>query len=132
MPATNTQRTEINNHFFRSDSATKPTVWAVALHSGDPGVEGDQNELSGNGYSRVNMAPSDTNWSAHVDGLFSNAREISFFGAIGSDWATATHFSIWDSTSGGSARYYGALDSSVTITVGQAAVFAVGDLTVQI
>jgi hypothetical protein len=129
MATTDFQKAEINKQYFRSGTSSKPTVWAVALHSGAPGADGTANELSGGDYARVDLPPSDSNWGAVSSGTFSNLAEIEFAEAT-TDWTTVTHFSIWDATTGGNARYTGPLNASKSVSTGQTAKFAVGAITV--
>ena len=129
MATTDFQKAEINKQYFRSGTSSKPTVWAVALHSAAPGADGTANELSGGDYARVDLPPSDSNWGAVSGSVFSNLAEIAFPEAT-SDWTTATHFSIWDATTSGNARYTGPLNVARSVVTGQTAKFEVGSLTV--
>lgn len=105
---------------------TPPASLFVSLHSADPGLTG-ANELSGNGYVRVAVT-----FGVAASGTKSNSGSVVFGPAAGSNWAAATHFGVWDSSSAGNLLYYGALDTSRTNLVGGTLTYAVGDLDVTV
>jgi len=131
---TNYLEGKVIDHIFRTASFAKPTVLGIGLMSAvSDGEAGTVTELSGNGYARVADNPLDANWAAPSggNGTTSNSTTITFPTASGGDWATATHFGIWDATSGGNLLIVSALTSSRTVTNGATASFAPGALTVQ-
>lgn len=87
----------------------------VALHTGDPGADGDQetNEVDYPGYARVAVARDPVNkaWRV-VDGVASALGEITFPDApFGTTTVLATHASIGVADSGpGNIVYFGALE----------------------
>ena len=118
---------EILDHIFGKGSYTPPTIY-VGLSTTDPLDNGSGlSEPSGNGYARV--ATSGASWTASSGGSLSNAGDISFPQATGS-WGTITHFVLFDAASAGNMLAHGALSQSKTITSGDTAKFAAGDLDV--
>jgi hypothetical protein len=110
-----------------------PTNYYVSLHSADPGLTG-ANELSGNGYARVAVAPGTGSWSAPTTN--GSNREITNSGVItfptaSGDWTAATHFGIWDAASAGNFFRGAALAASKTVQDGDTASFAIGALAIQ-
>lgn len=107
------------------DVATaRPTAWHVALHSDDPGASGAANEISGSSYARVDVTAdvSLTSGVATVD--------VSVvFPTVTSTGYDVTHVSLWSATSAGNCLFYGALAIPKSLAVGEAAVFATGELS---
>jgi hypothetical protein len=120
---------EILDHIFGKGSYTPPTIY-VGLSTADPLDNGSGlSEPSGNGYARV--ATSGASWTTSSGGSLSNAGDISFPQATGS-WGTITHFALFDAASAGNMLAHGALSQSKTITSGDTAKFAAGDLDVSL
>lgn len=118
---------KILDHVFSKASYTAPTIY-VGLSTADPLDDGSGlAEPSGNGYARV--VTSASTWTAASGGALSNAGDITFPEASGS-WSTVTHFALFDASSGGNMLAHGTLSVSKTITAGDTAKFAVGDLDV--
>lgn len=120
-------------HQFRATAYVKPTVLYVGLISAVSNVKtGVVTELTGGAYARVACAPSDTNWSA-VDALGKTSNLISLtFPTATVTWATATHFGLWDASSGGNLLICSSLATPKTVTATNAAVFGIGTLVVQL
>lgn len=87
-------------------------------------------EFSGNGYARVSLDPSDTNWDAPSAGEADNASDITFATATG-NWSSDVRYAavlglndevIWA----------GQLQSDKTINNGQAFKFNAGDFVTRI
>lgn len=125
-------KAEIIKHIFRSGSMPKPSGLWIALfeESGAPVVS---TELSGTGYGRVALAPSDTNWAEPAgDGTTSNLIEIAY-GAPMADWGRATHFGIFLVATGGTPFIYAPLQAPKNINAGDPPpTFGVGDLVFQL
>lgn len=94
---------------------------------------GNITEPSGNGYTRYSFTNNKTNWStaSGSPSTVSNAVEFAYAQATGS-WGTVTDFFISDASSGGNIYIYGALTTSKSITTGDTARFAIGDLVIQL
>jgi hypothetical protein len=120
---------EILDHLFGKGSYTPPTIY-VGLSTADPLDDASGlAEPSGNSYARVLTAGSD--WNTASGGTIDNANEITFPQASGS-WGTLTHFALFDAASGGNMLAHGALSISKTISSGDTAKFAAGDLDVSL
>jgi hypothetical protein len=68
-------------------------VASVGLHTGDPGAAGDQNEVSGNNYSRVSIT---SQFGSASGGVILNDEVIQFPTPSGS-WGTVSWASFWAS-----------------------------------
>ena len=117
----------ILDHLFGKGNYAPPVIH-VGLSTSDPTESGaGLSEPSGNGYSRVQTTEAD--WSVAVDGLLSNAADITFDAATG-DWGTVTHFALFNAASAGNMLAYGALTQAKTIGNGDTVQFASGDLNI--
>lgn len=120
---------EILDHIFSKGSYTPPTLY-VGLSTADPTDDGSGlAEPSGNGYVRIQTSSSD--WNTASGGALDNANDITFPEATGS-WGTITHFALFDAASGGNILAHGALSQSKSISSGDTAKFAAGDLDVSL
>lgn len=128
------------DHIFRTSSFTKPTVLAVALYTAAPGETGGGTEVSGGSYTRVDLPPLNTNWTATqggttgdssgTGGATDNAVEITF-PAPTANWGTVSHTALHDATSGGNMLMYGGLGTAKTVNNGDPAPkFPVGSLDI--
>lgn len=98
----------------------------VALHTSNPGDDGQGNEVSAGSYSRVQTAAG-TDWTIN-GGEFENAVEITFPEAT-EDWGTITHFSLWDgSTTSDNALAVSPLVQSRDVGTGDTPLFRAGNL----
>lgn len=133
---------KIIDWFFRGQTFTPPAGLHVGLLTAAPSDTGGGTEVSGNNYSRVNLAPSLTNWagtqaagstvaSTGNTGTTSNNSAINFPTPSGS-WGAVTHFGIWDAATAGNLLYYAALTIPKTIAQNDVVSFAAAALTVQI
>jgi hypothetical protein len=120
---------EILDHIFGKGDYTPPTIY-VGLSTADPLDDGSGlAEPSGNGYARVQTSTGD--WTTASGGAIDNANDITFSEATGS-WGTITHFGLFDAASGGNLLAHGTLSQSKSITTGDTAKFAAGDLDVSL
>lgn len=118
---------EILDHLFGKGSYTPPTIY-VGLSTADPTDDASGlAEPSGNSYARVATAGAD--WNVASGGAIANANDVTFPEATGS-WGTITHFAIFDAASAGNMLAHGALNVSKSISSGDTAKFAAGDLDV--
>lgn len=102
----------------------------VSLHTANPGEAGDQttSETSYGAYARVAVVRSAGGWTISTN-TSSNAAAITFPECT-SGSATLTYFGIGTASSGaGILLHYGALTSSLAVSLGIAPYFAIGDLT---
>jgi len=130
------------DHQFRSRTYPKPTANWIALFTAAPSDSGGGTEVVGGSYARVNLPPSDTNWTATQggtsgnssgsSGLTTNAVAITY-PAPTANWGTVTHFGIFDAPTGGNLVVWDALTAAKTINSGDAAPsFAVGALQITV
>jgi hypothetical protein len=105
-------------------SATRPTVWYVALYTTAPSDSGGGTEVSGFNYSRkpITFAP-----ATSPDGFTSNTNSL-LFTAAGGSWGTLTHLGILDAASSGNLLWHGALTANRTILDGDSLEFLSGDI----
>jgi hypothetical protein len=97
----------------------------VALHTSDPTDSGQNNEVSASSYSRPSTQAG-TDWDTS-NNTFTNIVDIEFPEAQ-EDWGNISHFSLWDSSTGGNAIAYSELAQARDILSGDAPVFRDGSL----
>ena len=120
---------EILDHLFGKGSYTPPTIY-VGLSTANPTDDASGlAEPSGNSYARAATAGAD--WNVASGGMIDNANDITFPEASGS-WGTITHFALFDATSGGNMLAHGSLSVSKSISSGDTAKFAAGDLDISL
>ena len=120
-------------HLFKKAEFSIPTGMWLGLHTGDP-LDGNtgSNEISGNGYARVQVVDNDHNANtSSSSGMFSkfgfdtndnitNSSAIDFAEATGS-WGTVTYWSLWSHATETGSSYFlmsGALSSGVGVASG--------------
>lgn len=103
----------------------------IALHTADPGEDGDQltNEANYTSYARVAVVRSESGWIVSGNSVV-NADVIAFPVCTGGS-NTITHFSIGTDPSGtGKILFKGALTDSLSVSNGITPTFAAGALEV--
>lgn len=105
-------------------SATRPTVWYVALYTAAPSDSGGGTEVSGNGYSRQSVT---FGAASSPGGTTSNTGAVTFT-ASGGSWGTITHMGIFTASSAGNLLWHGALTASKTVGDGDTLEFAIGNI----
>lgn len=127
---------------FRGQAYTPPATLYIGLLSADPTDAASITEFSGGGYARVAIACSLANWagtqgagstsaSSGTGGTTSNNVAITFPAPSG-NWGVATHWGVFDASSGGNCEIHAPLTISKTINNGDPAPsFAPGALTYQ-
>lgn len=98
----------------------------LSYHTADPGLTGS-NEVSGNGYARVQAVPA--SWGTVASKTVSNVAALTFPTSTGNQ-GTVTHVGFWDAATSGNFLLGYALTSPVTIGNGNIPQFGVGALTV--
>ena len=114
------------DHTLKNTSYSPPATVYIGLYTSNPDNDNSGTEVSGNNYSRTAMAFS----SASAKATSNSAAVVSAV-ASGS-WGTVTHFGILDASTSGNLLYYGAFTASKTITSGEAAYFAAGEIDIAI
>jgi hypothetical protein len=118
------------NHIYKGTQYTSPSSSYVALFISDPTDAASGTEVTGSGYTRMEMTTA--SWSATSNGTISNSAQITFPTASGPDWGTITHAALFDSGSGGNMLHYGPLNASVTVNTNDGFVFAAGQLVLSL
>lgn len=122
---------EIDAVLGRLRGAAAPALSAsLALYNGDPLSGGT--ELSGPGYARLGLSPSD--WAAPADAGGGSRRLVSsgvleFTAAAGASWGSATHWAVVD---GGGVRWRGALPAPVSVVEGNRIIIPSGAIALQL
>lgn len=128
------------DQLFRGQTAPSTTTLYVALLTAAPSDSGGGTEVSGNGYARVSVTSSLTNWagtqstgsttaSSGTGGQTSNNGAITF-PTPSATWGTVTHFAIYDEATGGNLLFYGALTIPKTVNQSDTVSFPAGSLAV--
>lgn len=116
------------NHVFRNTAFTTPgTSLYASLHTSTPGLAGS-NEISGNGYARVQVS---TNWVAPTNGVTTNSTEFTFDTPTGNQ-GTATHYGIWDALTTGNFLYGDDMATEVEILSGVAQIISIDGMTITV
>lgn len=127
MPASTYLRNEYQKYGFSATAmGTRPTVWYVALHTADPGAAGTANEVAGSSYARTSMGTPTVSGSS-----VTNPGAVTFPTVTAAGY-TVTHASIWDASAAGNCLFYGALSVAKALAVGDALVFATGELALNL
>lgn len=87
-------------------------------------------EPSGNGYARVAVNSTNGNFKA-ADRILTNQAYIYFPEATGS-WGTITHMCFVTASSGGTLRYFGALNSAVAVVANTVPLFKPGTINISL
>jgi len=116
------------DHIFKTTEYTVPTNIYLGLYSVAPTKAGGGTEITGNGYARVVM----NSWDAAASGATENTNAITFAAATGSDWAEAVAYGLFDAITAGNFLGFGDLTTAKTITVGDVAESAAGEIDITI
>lgn len=122
---------------LRGVNYVPPTATYVALHTANPGETGANEVTAGvfPAYVRQDAAKGstvDTGWTAAVDGVCKNAKQLIYPVHNGAAPLTVTHFSVWDAATSGNMLVYAPLASPRTLEVGDVFVVDVQKLTVSV
>lgn len=115
---------KILDHLMGDTSWTMPTTY-VGLFTAAPSDAGGGTECTGGSYARSASAGK---FSAASGTAKTNSSTVTFPTATGGGYGTATHFGIFDASSGGNLLAWGALGGSLACGVGVTPSFAIGDL----
>lgn len=126
MPKSESWATSMISLALLNQPVSPPASHYVGLHYGNPGPNGSQNELSGNGYQRAGVSFV----SAGQAGVAVNSSTV-VFGQATDNWPLVTHMSIWTAQSGGTCLYTTQLVSPLSIPAGSQARFLAGDILVR-
>lgn len=130
----------LTDHLFRSATFAKPTTLGFALFTDAPSDSGGGTEVSGAGYARATLSPSDSNWygthgatsgsSSGTGGASSNAVAVNFPTPGVGGWGTVVAWGVYDAAIGGNLLLWAPLTVSKTINQGDGVRFDVGQMQV--
>ena len=121
---------KILEHIVGKTSFTMPATVYVALFTVAPTHEDGTGgtEASAGNYVRKSTAGAD--WGTAADGAITNANDISFVVASGSNWGTMNGFALFDAESGGNMIAWGEITVPKAVDIGDTAKFEAGDLDI--
>lgn len=105
-------------------SATRPTVWYVALYTAAPDDTGGGTEVSGSGYTRQSVTFSA---ASSPGGTTSNTGAVTFT-ASGGSWGTVSHIGIHDASTAGNLLWHGSMTASKSVADGDTLEFSIGNI----
>lgn len=121
----------LNDHVLKGVTYTPPTDVYIALFTSanglDNNTEGQQNEVSGNGYARLQIDNSTRSFTSSSGKSSSNAEDWDFPQATGA-WGTVSHMAIMDAATSGNVLYWGALTAARDIQLDDIFRFLAGEL----
>lgn len=129
MSVTLNEAEKLLQFYFDGLDRTAPTNLYVGLHDGPPGDNATNNEVSLGGYSRQDTTTAD--WTFDGQERVSNDVEI-IFGPATEDWGDVTHYSLWDSSTGGTAWFVSPLETTRNILQDDRARFAPDNLDFEV
>ena len=133
--ATDTAEVLALNFLLNAETATRPTTWYIALHTGDPGESGTANEVA-NAYAYARTAVTFDAAAQPSTGLTfcDNSATITFPTASGGNWGVITHISIKTSNTYATttALFKGALTASKTVNDGDTFQIQAGQLVISL
>lgn len=111
------------------DFALRGTIPAfMSLHTAEPQPGVDLHEVTGTGYGREALAPTD--WAAATGGTITTVNAVTFSPA-GAAWGTVAWVGLYDAATGGNILWWGPLGTPRAISSGDTIVFPPGNLTGQ-
>lgn len=113
-------KNELRKHVFRTGNATAIAELWVALYTAAPSDAGGGTEVTGAGYARVHVGPSDATWSAHATAGRTQNVALVQFGAPTANWGIITHVGLFDAVAG-NLLTWNALVAPKTVNNGDAA-----------
>jgi hypothetical protein len=105
---------------LRNQSFAVTTVY-IALHLGDPGEDGTNNDAAETTRQAVT-------WSAASSGSMSSSATLEWTNVAATE--TYTHWSAWDNATAGNCLWYGDLSASAAVTAGDT--FQITSLTLSL
>lgn len=110
---------KILNQNFNGAAWSPPATIYVSLHTATLTPAGTGTEASGGSYARQAITCDTTNFPTTTTREIKNAGVVTFPTAA-APWGTVIYFGIWDALSGGNLLWYGEVDPSKTIGIGDA------------
>jgi len=131
MTKSNSWEVSILNLTFKNASQSALANVHFALFTSAPNDAGGGTEVSGGSYARVAVATAGSNFTVNSGDPSSavNAVDITFPIAT-ANWGTITHFGIFDASTAGNMRYWGALPVAREILNGDRVICYAGDCVI--
>ena len=123
---------QILDCYLNQTNITAPTNIYLGLFTSAPSDAGGGTEVSGNGYSRVEITAKFSAASGTTGGSLSSNAAITGFTASGGNWGTVNSIGIFDASTSGNLLFYTALDSSADVNDGDSFQISSGNLTVTV
>ena len=123
---------QILDCYLNQSNITAPTNIYLGLFTSAPSDAGGGTEVSGNGYSRVEITAKFSAASGTTGGSLSSNAAITGFTASGGNWGTVNSIGIFDASTSGNLLFYTALDSSADVNDGDSFQISSGNLTVTV
>jgi hypothetical protein len=124
MSQTNYLEVAINNHMFGGPVYAPPTQWWVSIYQANPG------DNPGLGITpELGLRVQVTSWNRQ-GGSSSNVEDLLFSQVPALTTWVITHFTVWDSETGGNSLYTGPLSAPQTRSAGQRLVINSGNLVI--
>ena len=121
---------QILDCYLNQTNITAPTNIYLGLFTSAPSDAGGGTEVSGNGYSRVEITAKFSAASGTGGSLASNA-DITGFTASGGNWGTVNSIGIFDASTSGNLLFYATI-SNATVNDGDSFQISSGNLTVTV
>jgi hypothetical protein len=123
------------NFLLNTQTATRPTSWYIALHTGDPGEAGTSSEVSNsNAYARTAVTFDAASQPSSGFTFCDNSATVTFPTANGGNWGTITHISIKtsDTYGSGDTLFKGQLTASKVVNDGDTFQIQAGQLVISL
>jgi hypothetical protein len=120
---------KVLDHVLGGTSYTKPASVYLGLYTVAPTDAGGGTEVAAASYARYTMTNNATNWPNAVSGSKSNGVDF-VFATANEQWGTIVAFGIFDAPNAGNLLYWGLLNTSKLVDIGDTPIFRAGTLTV--
>ena len=124
MNISNYLKNALANAALRGQAFTPPPVVRLHLYTSDPTVNDTGQEMSGRGYTPMQVV-----FGAPVEGQCPNTLDINFPAAT-SDWPPITHAGIRDTQMPSNLLFFGPLDQTLDVPNAVSMEFKAGDVVV--
>ena len=132
MPLSNYEKKRRLDQCYGDGSYSQAATYYIGLFSSTPNAGGGGVEflIGTNSYARASVATNATNFPATTLGShMTNGTAIAFPAPSGA-WGTATHFAVFDASTGGNMIEYGELNTPLVVSgAGAAPTIPVGGLS---
>lgn len=119
------------DELFGGVGYTPPATLYIGLSLQAPGDAGSSDTPpTGSGYARVAKTNNTTNFPSASSRQKTNGTAVTFPTATGGSWGTVTHWTVYESATGGTADFvgWGTLDAPQTVNAGTYLEFGTGSM----